>query len=321
MAGFDIRRAVVVGGAGFIGRHVCAEFIDHGFSVAAISRNAGAPIPGADLVTLDVTTAPLDEIVKALSPADVVVNAAGDSWHGTDEQMTLSHTALVDRLVEAVSAVPGRPRLVHLGSVHEYGPVADGTAISEDDPPAPVTLYARTKLASTGTVLDATRSGRIDGCVLRLSNVHGPGAPRGSFLGRLAGQLRATGEDDPLTLTILPDRRDVVDVRDVARAVVLAARAPVTGRIVNVGQGEATSVREVVETLVRISGVPPHLVREHDAPVQSKGAGWTKVDIGRARQLLDWSPRVSLEESLRDLWDATPQQSRPAATAAPVEGH
>ncbi|MEU8828730.1 NAD(P)-dependent oxidoreductase [Streptomyces sp. NPDC048636] len=314
------RRAVVVGGTGFIGRHICRALARQEYDVLAMARKPAEAIPGVGFLALDAVAAPVGDIAAAVGPADLVVNAAGDSWEGDEERMTASHIPLVDQLVSAVATLPRRPRLLHLGSVHEYGPVPDGTAVGENHPTAPETPYARTKLVGSRIVLGAADAGRIDGCVLRVTNVCGPGTPYGSFLGRLAARLRETDEATPLTLTLVDDRRDFIDVRDVADAVVRAAGAPVGGQVINIGQGTATGMRELAGLLISASRVPPHLVREEDAPVHSKGGRWTQADIRLARTLLGWSPKVPLKESLYDLWAASARR-RPAAAAARTEGH
>ncbi|MER7879460.1 NAD(P)-dependent oxidoreductase [Streptomyces solisilvae] len=320
MAHIRDRKAVVIGGTGFIGRHICRALAKRGYEVLAMARKPAEPIPGVAFLELDAVSAPTEDIVRAAKSADLLVNAAGDSWQGDEANMTASHIPLVDRLVDAAAALPGRPRLVQLGSVHEYGPVPDGTAIAEDHPTAPRTPYARTKLVGSRIVLGAADAGRIDGCVLRVTNVCGPGTPRGSFLGGLAHRLRHTTEDAPLALTLVDDRRDFIDVRDVAEAVALAASGPVTGRVVNIGQGGAFSMRELAWLLISASQVPARLVREESGAVHSKGGSWTQADIGLARRLMGWSPQVSLKESLHDLWAASATSSRPAAAAARTEG-
>ncbi|WP_069860453.1 NAD-dependent epimerase/dehydratase family protein [Streptomyces malaysiensis] len=320
MAHIRDRKAVVIGGTGFIGRHICRALAKRGYEVLAMARKPAEPIPGVAFLELDAVSAPTEDIVRAAKSADLLVNAAGDSWQGDEANMTASHIPLVDRLVDAAAALPGRPRLVQLGSVHEYGPVPDGTAIAEDHPTAPRTPYARTKLVGSRIVLGAADAGRIDGCVLRVTNVCGPGTPRGSFLGGLAHRLRHTTEDAPLALTLVDDRRDFIDVRDVAEAVAMAASSPVTGRVVNIGQGGAFSMRELAWLLISASRVPARLVREESGAVHSKGGSWTQADIGLARRLMGWSPQVALKESLHDLWAASATSSRPAAAAARTEG-
>ncbi|MEQ4303844.1 NAD-dependent epimerase/dehydratase family protein [Plantactinospora sp. B6F1] len=114
-------------------------------------------------------------------------------------------------IMPAVATVPRRPRLIRLGSVHEYGPVPIGAAITEGRLPAPNTGYGRSKLGGTRAVLRAVRTGGLDGLVLRIANVCGPGAPPASLLGSVAGQLAgiaATGAGE-LRLGPLFGRRDL----------------------------------------------------------------------------------------------------------------
>ncbi|MFG2608501.1 NAD-dependent epimerase/dehydratase family protein [Streptomyces sp. NPDC048514] len=299
--------AAVIGGTGFIGRHVCTALSRSGYRVLAIARNEPRGALDADaFASLDLLSATPDDVAGMLGRAGarVVVNAATDSWDGTDEQMTRSHVQLVETLVRALESTPPSPRLVHLGSVHEYGELPSGVSVTEDHPPAPTSLYGKTKLEGSRTVLAAARAGGIDAMVLRITNVTGPGAPRSSFLGKAAALLRSAGSGAPVSLTVADARRDFVDVRDVADAVVRAAESPVNSTTVNIGQGTAVSVRDILGLLVAASGVPPHLVRGQDGPVRSNGADWTRADIGRAGDVLGWTPRVPLAQSIADQWAA-----------------
>ncbi|MGX1915696.1 NAD-dependent epimerase/dehydratase family protein [Streptomyces phaeochromogenes] len=297
--------AVVIGGTGFLGRHICTALAARGDAVVAVARRTGTPVDGARLIQLDAAKGPLEDLVTVMKGADLVVSATGDVWADDEARMTAAHVTAVDRLLAAMTRLPHRPRLVHLGTLHEYGPVPAGTSIAEDRPAAPQTRHGRTKLAGTEAVLRAARQGRVDGGVLRIANTCGPGTPEYSFVGRLAARLRARTGNTPLDLTVVDDRRDYVDARDVAEAVARAAHAPPTGRVVNIGSGAATSMREIADLLVRASGTPRHLMREGDATVRSRGGDWTRADITLARRLLGWTPRVPLETSLRDTWHAS----------------
>jgi nucleoside-diphosphate-sugar epimerase len=208
---------------------------------------------------------------------------------------------LVGRITEAVAGLPGRPRLIQLGSAYEYGPASPGTVTSEGQPPVPATVYGRTKLLGSQTVIRAAAENGVDGVVLRVSVACGPGAPRISLPGIVAEHL-AAGRTE-LRLAPLRAYRDFVDVRDVADAVLAAARAPaaaVAGGIVNIGCGEAVPVRRLVDLMISLSGLPVRIVEEPAAQAARSDAQWQRLDIARARRLLGWSPRRPLEESLRD---------------------
>ncbi|MBB1243013.1 NAD(P)-dependent oxidoreductase [Streptomyces durbertensis] len=303
---------LVLGGSGFVGRHVCAAFAARGHRVLSVSRRPG-PDGAVRTVALDLSRpGGLPELLAAERPSHVV-NCVGSIWGRSDAEMSAACLLPTERLLAALAeAGTPRPGLVHLGSVMEYGPVptggtAGGTA-------RPTTAYGRAKLAATEAVLRADP----EAVVLRVANVSGPGTPPVSLLGRVAAQLAGHLGGGPgapprrrparVTLTPLAAHRDYVDARDVADAVVAAAVAEpgaVAGRVLDLGRGVAVPVRELVELLIEVSGVPAELVET--APPPAGGApgpalDWLRVDPRPARDALGWHPRRSLKESLVDFW-------------------
>ncbi|MFJ5528967.1 NAD-dependent epimerase/dehydratase family protein [Streptomyces sp. NPDC093261] len=306
------RAVLVLGASGFVGGHVCRAFTEAGWRVAgvartAVDRTARGTATSYEIHELDLVRARPDRLMELVRRhrADVVVNAAGAVWGVTEAEMDLGNRDLVRRLVAA-----GPPRLIQLGSVHEYGPVPR-TAITETTPTAPVTPYGRSKLAGARALLDSG----TDGLVLRVSNVAGPGTSPVSLLGMVAAHL-ASGPAEPLRLAPLLAHRDFVDVRDVADAVVAAAASEVTGRVVNIGGGQATSVRDLVGRLVAADGRGARIV---EAPVRGgrpPEAEWQRMDITLAGTLLGWRPRRSLDESLRDLLSSAVRAAAPTMSAS-----
>jgi NDP-hexose 4-ketoreductase len=297
-------RIAVLGATGCVGRCVSAALAREGHEVLAVARRGGPAVAEHLFAGLDVAAVPPVELARLLTGHRVraVVNVTG-GWGTTEEEMRYAHITLVDRLLRALALMDDRPRLVHVGSVHEYGPVPEPLSIGEDLPPRPTTMYARTKLAGSELVLDAARAGRVDALVLRAVNVCGPRTTRASFLGAVAGMLRAADAANPVTLRVADARRDFVDVRDLAEAVVLALASPATGRVVNIGRGEATSMRELVDLLAAAAALPPDALRIEDGPIDSKGGNWTLADIGLAGRLLGWKPRIPLAEAMRATWE------------------
>ncbi|MET9682302.1 NAD-dependent epimerase/dehydratase family protein [Streptomyces coeruleorubidus] len=310
--------AAVLGATGCVGRAVCAALRRDGYEVLGIARRARPDITGHAFHTLDVATADPAALAALLGSArvEVVVNATG-GWALTEEAMQLAHVQLVHRLLAATAPMSRRPRIVHVGTIHEYGFVPEGVSIDENVTPHPTTSYARTKYAGSEAVLTATRAGEADGVVLRAVNVCGPYTTEASFLGAVVAKLAAASAEEGLDLTVADSRRDYIDVRDLADAVVRAARAPVVGRVINIGRGEAVPIRELVRMLVSVSGFPLHAVRERSAQVESKGGGWTRADITLAGRLLGWRPMVGLDQSMADMW-STARAGRPAMDDRPV---
>lgn len=308
-AGTDAQgRVLVLGGAGYVGRHVCAAFASRGHEVVVVGRRPPEEPMPYRCVTLDVAgtdTRTLAGLLDSERP-DTVVNAIGSIWGRTDAQMWSATAVPTLRLLDALTLMSTTPRLVHLGSVLEYGPVPPGTSIGGGATPRPDTAYGRSKLAASEAVLRGTRDGLVEGVVLRVSNVSGPGTPRISLLGQVAERLlmtAGTGTEAVVELSRLRAHRDYVDVRDVATAVVAAACAPASAEPVGIGRGEAVPVRELVDLFIEASGIPARVV-ERPAPGREFGAreDWLRVDIAPARTLLGWEPRRSLKESVSDCW-------------------
>jgi NDP-hexose 4-ketoreductase len=307
------RTAVVLGGTGYIGRNLCAGLRDAGYRVVSVSRLPGAAAPGHEVRLLDAARATPTEIAALLSAerAAVVVNAAGGLWGASDEHMTSANVILVDNLLGALAALPTPPRLVHLGSVYEYGPQPEGAAVDEEATPAPAAHYGRTKLAGSLRVTAAAAEGR-SAVVLRLAATIGPGAPEGSLFGMVAARLAAAGrlaagQPVPLELPPLHGERDFVDVRDVADAVLAAAASDVTG-VLNVGSGTLVAVPDAVRRLIGISGVPVRVTTAPaSGPRRDAGIGSQLISVAAARRRLGWRPRRDLTDALTALWKEVEQ--------------
>jgi len=302
-------RVIVLGGTGFVGRHVCAALTAAGHDVLAIASNPLAD-PPARLLTLDLLGLDVADLTALLvaERAGAVVNATGAVWGVTDDEMVRVHVTLVKRMIAAIAAMPWRARLVQLGSMYEYGPVPAGVPIGESTPPRPATLYSETKLLGSQAVQDAAKAGDADGVVLRISNAIGPGVPRRSLPGQVCEQLLAaagTGRPAVLRLAPLRDQRDFVDVGDLAQAIRAAIWASVGGRVINIGSGRVVSVRTLVDLLIAASGIPAEVIEVEPAhKPRSAGLDWQGVDVSTARRLLGWAPRRRLEESLPAVWNA-----------------
>ncbi|KOV65484.1 NAD-dependent epimerase/dehydratase family protein [Streptomyces sp. MMG1121] len=293
-------RILVLGGTGYLGRHVAARLRAlPGAHVLAAGRFAGAEFG------IDLAADRPERFAKTLAAAapDTVVNCAGATG---GDPVTLAEVnargpaALCAALREAAPTA----RLVQLGSAAEYGPGVPGTPVPESAPACPVTLYGATKLAGT---LAVTASA-LDGVVLRVGNPVGPGAPAASLPGRMAELLRTAGPHPKGVLRMgdLSAYRDFVDVRDVARAVALAVTTPgPLPPVLNIGGGTAVPVRELVRGLVQRSGIAVRLEESASGSARSAPVSWQCSDITAADRALGWRPVHDLGDALDTLWAAT----------------
>lgn len=277
-------RILVLGFTGYLGTHV----------VEALRALPGALVLGggrspAAEYAIDLATVRREELAKALASAapDTVINCAGATG---GDPVTLAEVNARGPAVLCAAlreAAPGA-RLVHLGSAAEYGPGVPDVRVTESAATRPLAPYGATKLA--GTVAVTTSS--LDAVVLRVGNPVGPGAPPTGLPGRIAGLLRAAGPDPDAVLPLgdLSAYRDFVDVRDVARAAVLAATAPgPLPSILNIGGGRAVPVREVVRGLAAKAGFRGRIAENavgsgggRTGPTGSTGAAGSARAAGRA---------------------------------------
>ncbi|MEU6540469.1 NAD(P)-dependent oxidoreductase [Streptomyces sp. NPDC047000] len=305
-------RVVVLGATGFVGLHAGAALEAAGHEVLAVARHAGKTPASWRFFPMDLVKdgpAPLTGLIDAEHPV-AVVNAAGVAWSSSPGVMRQGNQLLVDRLLAALGAASWQPRLVHLGSVHEYEPQAAGGCLAEDSPTVPTTDYGQSKLLGTRAVLRSTAEGRTDAVVLRLSNVIGAGTPPSSLLGRVARQLLAPpavpGEPVTVQLSPLRSSRDFVDAKDASEAIVAATRTSAArGRVLNIGSGTSQHVRTMVDLLIAASGRTAQVVEDSGGTVRpAADADWMCVDVSAARELLGWEPRRGVGEAVRDLWTA-----------------
>jgi GDP-4-dehydro-6-deoxy-D-mannose reductase len=281
---------LVTGGSGFLGRHLLNRLDREPVDVVALGRRA---IPGRRFTMADLLDGDrLNGILAEAAPA-VIFHLAGRTPPADAESLDRSNRVATLRLIEAISCLDSPARLIVAGSAAELGPVPiEELPVGEDHPAGPETDYGRSKLAATQAALDA------GGIVARVFNPIGPGTPPSQALGRFAAIL-ADG-DGPLTLHVgdLASRRDFIDGRDVADALLALARKARPG-LYHVGTGESRSVGEGLELLIGHSGRPVRVNVDRSRP---SGPPDSRADISRIRREIGWSPRIPFEQSVADLW-------------------
>jgi GDP-4-dehydro-6-deoxy-D-mannose reductase len=299
---------LVTGGSGFLGRRVL-EALASGEAgapgsetrVIVLVRHRPASGQGHLFVEADLNDPEgLRVSLQGIEP-DFVIHTAGKTRPASDEELYRANFWSTTHLLGALRRI-GKPlRIVLASSAAELGPVeADHLPVDENYPADPLDAYGRSKWL-------ATRSGLaerppLEVVAARIFNPIGPGMPPTQAFGAFAARLAEPGPD-PLDLPVgrLDARRDFVDVREVAQAMIALALHGRPGQVYHVGTGASHTVREGLEFLIESSGrsVVPH---EDPALFRFPGPSDSRAAIDRIVAEIGWEPRIAFEESLRDLW-------------------
>jgi nucleoside-diphosphate-sugar epimerase len=310
---------MITGGSGFLGGHVLgtlAEEPPHDAEVVAVGRRCPPGWPHGSFVRGDLDDpVTLHEIVASHAPG-VVIHAAGQTPPARTEQFFRGNTRRTVELLRALQALSRPVRTVLVGSAAELGPVeVDDLPVGEGHRCRPSEPYGLSKWFATAAGLASAEP--LEVMVARVFNPIGPGMSASQAFGRFAERL-ANAEADPLRMTVgdLESRRDFIDARDVARALIALALRGRRGLVYHVGTGVSHSVGEGLERLIELSGRT--VLCETQLPVARPGPRDSRADPRRIGGHTGWAPRIPWEQSLSDLWDEVRRRSRLPLTPSPA---
>jgi UDP-glucose 4-epimerase len=299
-------RAIVTGGAGFIGSNLVDTLLARGEEVHVVDNlSTGAREnvdSGAALHELDIRDETLAGLVEAVRP-EVVFHLAAQADVGTsvdrpvfDAEVNVVGTV---RVLEAARATGARVVFTSSGGAI-YGECE--RPAREDDAPQPLSPYAASKFAGEAYLATWNRLYGAAHVACRLANVYGPrqlptleGGVIAIFLNRLSnGQETEIFGDGSQT-------RDFVYVGDVVQALLAAAAASSAHRVYNVGSGIATSVRELHRLCTEVAGVEqePRLGAARPGDLQH-----SVIDSSRGARDLGWRAETNLADGLAKTWAA-----------------
>jgi UDP-glucose 4-epimerase len=298
------RRALVTGGAGFIGSHVADRFLSNGWSVDIIDNLSSGRrenvAAAAQLHVMDIRST--DAAVIAHLAAQIDVRKSVD-----DPAFDASVNVLgALNLVEAMRRANGskRARLVFsstggaLYGDHATPPNAETVAKEPDSP------YGIAKLATELYLSYYARIQGMDMAAVRFSNVYGPRQDPHGEAGVVAIFCQRILSGRPIT--IFGDglqTRDYVHVSDVAAAMFAAATQSLPeprrldDRAFNIGTGVPTSVVHLAEVLRKAAGATTDIEFAPKRPGEQQQSFLT---VDKAKSQLGWTPKVSIDEGLAD---------------------
>jgi dTDP-glucose 4,6-dehydratase len=300
-----VARVVITGGAGFIGSHICERFLAEGDEVICIDNFlTGSPDNIAHLlgnlrftfIEQDVTSylyvkGPVDAILHFASPASPIdylelpIQTLKVGSLGTHKALGLAKEKGARFLLASTSEVYGDP-LVHPQSEDYWGNV---------NPIGPRGVYDEAKRFAEALTMAYHRTHKVETRIVRIFNTFGERMRQrdGRVVPNFIGQA-LRGED----LTVYGDggqTRSFCYISDLIEGIVRLLRSE-HSQPVNIGNPHELSILEFAQAIVRLTGSRSG-IRFRPLPVDDPKV--RQPDITRARQLLSWEPKVSLEEGLR----------------------
>jgi nucleoside-diphosphate-sugar epimerase len=285
---------LVTGASGFIGRALLPLLVEGSYEVHAVRRAGSGPSPaGVHWHNVDlVEQGACDELVRELRPSHLMHLA----WYTTPGRYRTSpqNVAWLEAslaLLRSFAAAGGR-RAVLTGTCAEYD-VGDGRCCEFTTPRRPTSLYGVCKNALHEISAVHAREFGYSSAWARIFYLYGPGEHRARLVPSVVESLLA---GQPIELTDGSQRRDVLFVDDVASALLRLLSSDVAGPV-NIGSGEATSVRRMASTIAS-SLARPDLIRLGTRSPGRDDRASVVADTTRLRQGLGWTPGVSLEEGI-----------------------
>jgi nucleoside-diphosphate-sugar epimerase len=295
-----MKKAVITGGAGFIGSHLGRALLADGYAVTVVdnlSNGKREDVPeDAEFHELDILE--MDALPAIFADADAVFHLAALPRVTYSFDFPLeSHRANIDGTKSVLLAARSANvrRVVYAASSSSYGDQPT-LPFTEDMRPNPVSLYAFQKLAGEELARLFSHNYGLETVSLRFFSVYGPGMrPDGGYALAMPKFLKCRKEGLPLPVTgDGTQTRDFTHVRDVVRACRLASSSPNVGRgeTLNIAAGNNISINELAKL---IGGTVEYV------PVRPGDAKDTYGDSAKAKRLLGWEPEVKIADGVREL--------------------
>jgi UDP-glucose 4-epimerase len=309
------QKFLVTGGAGTIGSAVVDQLTAAGAAEIVVLDNlvrgrrenlAGAFEAGGDRVRLVEGDINDPKLVHELTAGkDVVFHLAALRITQCAEQPRLALESLVDgtfTVLEAAAA-SGVKKVVASSSASIYGLAETFPTDERHHPYNNDTFYGAAKAFNEGMLRSFHAMYGLDYVVLRYFNVYGPRMDvHGLYTEVLIRWMeRIMRGEAPLIFGDGAQTMDFVHVHDIARANILAARAPVTDSVYNIASAQETSLLELSVKL--LAAMDSDLVPEHGPERAVNGVTRRLANISAAALDLGWRPEITLDKGLRELVD------------------
>jgi UDP-glucose 4-epimerase len=296
-------KALVIGGAGFIGSHLVDALLEQGEEVHVVDDISTGKLenlnPVAAFYKMDICDPGLEKLVRSIRPEAIFHLAAQisvpRSIHNPYEDTRVNVLGTVNLLEACVKA--GVKRVVFSSSAAVYG-LPQYLPINENHPLLTISPYGASKVVGEEYLRLYHRMYGMNYVILRYANVYGPrqdAEGEGGVVSIFSSRLTSREE-----LTIFgsgEQTRDFVYVKDIVRANLAAAICP-PNYTINVSTGEATSINELAQTMISTTNTS---VGINHQPERQGDIQHSVLSPQLALEVMGWKPIYKLKDGLKDM--------------------
>jgi UDP-glucose 4-epimerase len=305
-------KVLIIGGTGFIGRHLCYSLPSR-YQISVLSRrppmatSSQSQSQRISYLTGDIAQANI--VYEACSGVDCIVYLASTVIPGDSNKDPLFD--IQSNLIGAINTLNAAiDQRVHKIVFASSGGTVYGNSssllLSEKDATNPICSYGIIKLAIEKYIAMYGRNHGLHYSILRLSNPYGPGhmlnKPQGvinHFVNRLRmGEKLEVWGDGSI-------ERDYIYITDVIEAIQKCIETPIPSLLLNIGTGVPTSINELIRVISSEFGLMPEVAYSAS---RSFDVHKSALDIAAAKKLIDWSPRTCLRSGIRLILEYDPTQ-------------
>lgn len=303
-----MKKGLVIGAAGFVGKYLIDEMCANGMEAYATKlpheqfEHPNAQVYDLDIMDKDAIVALLFEIRPDYIFHLAAQSSVGLAWKNPGLTIDVNIKGGIN-VMDALRELFYKPRVLLIGSGEEYGHIQPTeTPIKESNLLRPGNIYAATKACQNMIGNIYSKAYDLELMMVRAFNHIGPGqAPMfvvSDFCKQVA-EIEKGLKEPVMKVGNLAAKRDFTDVRDVVKAYVSLIQSGLAGETYNVGSGSAKEIREILNLIVSMSTVKidveidPNKIRPVDVPI-------IEADISKINELTGWKPQIPLEQTISE---------------------
>lgn len=297
---------LITGGTGFLGTHLTNFLIKHGHSITILDNfsnsDSKTSLTSNKIKIIEGDICDSSKLSKSMKNIELVIHLAAqisvdDSIKNPENTMMINVQGTQNLLESCVEN--NISNFIAASSAAVFGNPST-LPLTEDSPKNPISPYGTSKLMMEEKILEFSKENNLNSTILRFFNLYGIGqSPQ--YAGVITKFLKNIHENKPLEIFGNGNQiRDFIHIDDAVNCINLTIKkmAGKTGRIFNVGSGKSTSVLELANLLLTLSGknLPICFSPPIDGDIE-----YSQTSIELAKKELGFEPKISLQEGLSKL--------------------